>query len=89
MLNMDEKRINMADFAISAAKQLFQRHCKKSTKNENTGIFRVIRGHKKVLPDSNNFRALKQYFRHGRRHEPRFCCKLKKGVLSMLNQICS
>ena len=29
MLNMGEKRINMSDFAKSAAKYLFQRHCKK------------------------------------------------------------
>jgi hypothetical protein len=39
MLNMDEKRINMADFAKSAAKYLFQRHCKKRIFNENSGIF--------------------------------------------------
>ena len=39
MLNMDEKRTNIADFAKGAAKNLFQRHCKKSTNNGNSGIF--------------------------------------------------
>jgi hypothetical protein len=39
MLNMDEKMLNMADFAKSAAKYLFQRHCKKSIKNGNSGNF--------------------------------------------------
>ena len=38
MLNMDEKRINMTDFALSAAQHLFKRHCKKRTKNGNSGI---------------------------------------------------
>jgi hypothetical protein len=39
MMNMDEKRINMSDFAKSAAKYLFQRHCKKRTNNGDSGIF--------------------------------------------------
>ena len=39
MMNMDEKWTNMADFAKSAAKYLFQRHCKKSTNNGDSGIF--------------------------------------------------
>jgi hypothetical protein len=39
MMNVDEKRINIADFAKRAAKYLFQRHCKKSTNNGNSGIF--------------------------------------------------
>jgi hypothetical protein len=39
MLNMDEKRINIADFAKSAAKYLFEGHCKKSINNGNSGIF--------------------------------------------------
>ena len=44
MMNMDEKRINVADFAKSAAKYLFQRHCKKSTNNGDSGIFKDISG---------------------------------------------
>ena len=44
MLNKDVQWTNKADFAKSAAKHLFQRHGKKSTKNGILGIFWVIIG---------------------------------------------
>ena len=39
MLNMDEKKLNMADFAKSAAKYLIYRNGKKSFNNGKSGIF--------------------------------------------------
>ena len=84
MLNMDEKRINMADFAKSAAKYLFQRHCKKSTNNEDFGIFEILLVTTKNPQIPVIFGSKSVILAIDRGIYPDFSVNIMNGVLGML-----